>query len=57
MLHHVAVSLFPHGIETLQHRLFLFEGNRLTLSTRPMQVVGKMQTSRLVWERMEQERL
>src|SRR5215469_17544278 len=52
VLHHVEVSFFPNWIGTAQRRLFHFDGNRLTLSTRSMQVAGRVLTSHLLWERV-----
>ncbi|HLZ22883.1 MAG TPA: lipocalin-like domain-containing protein [Ktedonobacterales bacterium] len=52
VVHHVEVSFFPNWIGTAQQRLFHFQGNQLMLSTRPMQVAGRIVTSQLIWERV-----
>ena len=51
VIHHVEISLFPNGISVDLVRIFEFDGDRLTLSTRPFFVEGKQQTSHLVWRR------
>ncbi|HEY7126638.1 MAG TPA: lipocalin-like domain-containing protein [Ktedonobacterales bacterium] len=50
--HHVEVSFFPNWIGSVQERLYTFEGNRLTLSTRPVLIRGLERSSHLVWERV-----
>jgi len=45
-------SLFPNWIGTGQKRFYEFSGNRLTLSTPPMQFGGEEVTARIIWERV-----
>jgi hypothetical protein len=52
VVHHVELSLFPNWIGLDQERLFELRGDRLTLSTRPMLLAGRIQTAHLVWRRM-----
>jgi len=49
VVHHIEVSLFPNWISADQVRLCEIEGERITLSTHPFFVGGKMQTAHLVW--------
>lgn len=51
VIHHVEVSFFPNWIGMDQQRFFRLDGNKLYLSTPPMLVSGKQQTSHLIWER------
>jgi hypothetical protein len=51
VLHHVTHSLFPNWEGTHQERLMQLEGDRLTLSTRPILLAGEMQTAHLTWQR------
>nr|VFJ62566.1 MAG: Lipocalin-like domain-containing protein [Candidatus Kentron sp. FW] len=50
--HHPESSLFPNQVGTLQERFYLFEGNRLELSTPPMEYAGNRGIGVLVWERL-----
>jgi hypothetical protein len=52
LLHHVEVSLFPNWVGGVQERLYTLEGDRLTLSTRPVHIGGQLRTAHLVWERV-----
>jgi hypothetical protein len=52
VIHHVELSLFPNWVSVDQERLVELRGNRLTLSTRPILLGGKLQTAHLVWERV-----
>lgn len=51
VIHHVEVSFFPNWIGMDQQRFFRLDGTKLYLSTPPMLVSGKQQTSHLIWER------
>lgn len=53
VIHKIEVSLFPNWEGRDQERFYSLEGNRLTLSTKPMKFEGKQVISRLVWERIE----
>ena len=50
--HHVEVSLFPNWVRVDQERRYAFDGDRLTLSTPPMQVGGQELVGHLIWERV-----
>ena len=50
VVHHVEHSLFPNWVGVEQERLIDLEGNRLTLSTRPMLLGGIRRTAHLIWE-------
>ena len=52
VIHHVELSLFPNWVSVDQERLVELRGNRLTLSTRPVLLGGKLQTAHLIWERV-----
>ncbi len=52
VVHHVEYSLFPNWVGVDQERLIDLEGNRLTLSTRPMLLGGIRRTAHLIWERV-----
>jgi hypothetical protein len=52
VIHHVELSLFPNWVSVDQERLVELRGNRLTLSTRPNFLGGKLQTAHLIWERV-----
>jgi len=51
VVHHVELSSFPNWVGVDQERLVELEGNRLTLSTRPILLGGIEQTAHLIWER------
>lgn len=51
IIHHVQVSLFPNWVGGEQRRFFELEGERLTLSSAPMQLAGTERRAYLVWER------
>jgi hypothetical protein len=53
IIHHLQLSWFPNWVETDQKRYFEFTGNRLTLKTPPVTLVGAAQVHRLIWERLE----
>ena len=50
VIHHVELSSFPNWVGVGQERLVELEGNRLTLSTRPILLGGMNQTAHLIWE-------
>jgi hypothetical protein len=52
VIHHVELSLFPNWVSVDQERLVELKGNRLTLSTRPILLGGKLQIAHLIWERV-----
>jgi hypothetical protein len=52
IVHHVESSLFPNWEGDDQKRFYEFAGNRLTLSTPPMQWGGGQVVAVLVWERI-----
>jgi hypothetical protein len=49
--HRVELSLMPNWIGGEQVRLVSFDGDTVTLATRPMPVGGRQQTATLVWQR------
>jgi hypothetical protein len=51
VVHHIEVSLFPNWIGMKQERTYLFEGDRLTLSTPLMLVGGRQLSTHIIWER------
>jgi hypothetical protein len=53
IIHHVEVSSFPNLVGTDQERLFQFEDNNLILSTPPFLVDDKLQTSLVIWKRVD----
>ena len=52
VVHRVIQSFFPNWEGTEQERLVELAGNRLTLSTHPIEIAGEMQTAQLTWERL-----
>ncbi len=52
VIHHVEACLFPNWVGGEQERLVELKGNRLTLSTHPMLLRGKLRSARLIWERI-----
>ena len=50
--HHLQLSWFPNLIGTEQKRFFEFAGDRLTLKTPPLSVLGEAQVHRLTWQRL-----
>jgi Lipocalin-like domain len=52
IIHHLQFSSFPNLIGTDQKRYFEFTGNRLTLKTPPLTILGDGQIHRLIWERL-----
>lgn len=49
--HHIEISLLPNWKGTTQERIYEIDGSRLTLSTPPLIVYGKLQKAFLVWEK------
>lgn len=52
VIHRVELSLFPNWVGVAQARLVEIDGDRLTLSTRPLLLEGTPRTAHLVWERV-----
>jgi hypothetical protein len=52
VIHHVTDSVFPNYVGENQVRFFQFSGNRLSLSTPPIQAGGVTLTGVIVWERI-----
>ena len=50
VIHHVEVSLFPNWSGTDQERFVDVDGDRLTITTAPLQIGGTT-SSQLAWER------
>lgn len=50
--HHVEIASYPNWVNTDLTRIFIIEGNRLTLRTPPLSVGGSMTVTDLVWEKM-----
>jgi hypothetical protein len=53
IIHRLEFSSFPNWVETDQKRYFEFTGNRLTLKTPPVTVMGPVEVHSLVWERLQ----
>ena len=53
VIHHLQLSWFPNLVETDQKRYFEFTGNRLTLKTPSLTLLGAAQVHRLIWERLQ----
>ena len=52
VIHRIELSWFPNLIGTEQKRFFTFTGDRLTLETPPLTLLGDAQVHRLVWQRL-----
>jgi hypothetical protein len=52
VIHHVEGSYFPNWVGQDLTRLFHLAGNRLTLTTAPIQSGNRQMTARLIWERI-----
>lgn len=52
VIHHIEVCSFPNWIGNAQVRFATLDGNRLTLSTRPMIVQGVERFAEVEWERI-----
>ncbi len=50
VIHHVEASLFPNWVGLAQARFFEFKGENLVLSTPPILLGGKEQSSFLIWK-------
>ena len=50
--HHASVSLFPNWTGTIIDRFFDVTGDKLTLSTPPVEFNGVQATAALVWEKL-----
>jgi hypothetical protein len=50
--HHVVGSLLPNWIGAEQRRSYEFSGNRLILTSTPMQYGGRQIIGRITWERV-----
>ena len=51
VIHHIKASLFPNWVGVDQERFFEFTDERLTLSTPPILIDGKLQKAYLIWKR------
>ena len=49
--HHIKASLFPNWTGVTQERIVQLDGDTLRISTLPLLIKGKVQTSHLVWKR------
>ena len=52
VMHRIELSWFPNLVGTQQKRFFALEGDRLTLETPPLTLLGDAQVHRLVWQRL-----
>jgi lipocalin-like protein len=52
VIHRIELSWFPNLIGTEQKRFFAFAGDRLTLETPPLTLLGDAQIHCLVWQRL-----
>jgi hypothetical protein len=52
VIHRLELSWFPNWVGTEQKRFFEFAGDRLTLTTPPLTVLGDAQVHRLIWQRV-----
>ena len=53
VVHHVEIASIENWVNTDLTRLVRFDGDRLTLTTPPTSVGGKILTTELVWERVK----
>lgn len=53
VIHHVEISSVENWVRTDLVRTITYEGERITLATPPLSVGGRMQITKLVWERMK----
>jgi hypothetical protein len=53
VVHHVELSLFPNWVGSDQQRWVELNGDRLTLSARPLLLADQLQVPRLVWKRVD----
>jgi len=52
VVHRLQLSSFPNLVGTEQKRFFTFAGDRMTLQTPPLTLLGTDQVHRLVWQRL-----
>ena len=52
VIHRLQLSWFPNWVGTEQKRYFEFAGDRLTLSTPPLTLLGEAQVHSLIWQRL-----
>ena len=52
VVHRLQLSSFPNLVGTEQKRFFAFAGDRMTLQTPPLTLLGTDQVHRLVWQRL-----
>jgi len=52
VVHRLQLSWFPNFVGTEQKRFFEFAGDRLSLTSPPLTLVGEAQIHRLVWQRL-----
>jgi hypothetical protein len=52
VIHRIELSWFPNLVGTEQKRFFEFAGDRLTLRTPPLTLLGEAQVHRLIWQRL-----
>ena len=52
VIHHVEISSIQNYVNRDLARTIKFQGDRITLTTPPMTVNGKIQTIELVWQRL-----
>jgi len=52
VIHHVEISSIENYVKRDLARSIKFEGDRITLTTPPMSVNGKIQTIELIWQRL-----
>jgi hypothetical protein len=53
VIHHVEISSIENWVNTDLVRTLRFEAERIILTTPPLSVGGRMQTTELVWERVK----
>ena len=52
VIHHIEVSSYPNWVGDAEVRFATLDGDRLTLSTKPMTLQGAERRAELVWERV-----
>jgi hypothetical protein len=52
VIHRLELSWFPNLVGTEQKRFFELAGDRLTLTTPPLTLLGEAQVHRLIWQRL-----
>jgi hypothetical protein len=53
VVHHVEIASVPNWVGTDLVRVVALHGDRLTLSTPPLSVAGRTQSTELLWERVK----